>query len=828
MGESKLSPGSAGLQSGPNVPSPATTIDPITGKAHVTATGLTRAQLASQRAAAAINGTPANGTQPPPNGVSKAVAGEWLHLIAGLTITGVKSANPHLPSSSWSDDISRAFDRIKVATPTIDEDEVSTFTPQTSLPTRTKASGAPSAFKAPKLAPPTAPSDGTVVFAPGTRAPTTKRLSVNTANGLFTASLDPETMVFFIDDDTVLPGETPKASPGVGESKRIAVPRAGVTSSGLATPQAAGGDASGPASPASANGATIHAASRMPAPSAAAAAVPQVAVQPPPEAVVSIADGAADRDVPTGSPMSPKRAGMVGRPAMVSLGAVGGASALRELAALSTDDANALAVTSETRRGAERTYTSSSTTAIHHGAEGKPNERTSLGARPDDGDGDNTTVDTGTVSGDVSRTQTPAGDNSLPQTPASLAIASTTKHGLDPAASTASITAIRNGSEGKSVSHPGSPVSSTSPSHAAQKSPVPSTTQPTSTSDPKSPTSPTSALSAPSANGSSSSDLRTPGHAYRAVGHPASRGLPGTTREVGTYPTPQYDGEAAEELAHHHQSGGALHNLAQKVSDKVEGKKPAKAEDEAKADEDTPPALPEKDSPVSPASPTSASSGVTGAPLSTPSKLGDAQRRKPVPAADAELARTSGNSSPDGQPPVVATVPIADNEADAEAQTPTTAKKANGIFNRSAANDSATTPTTPKSPSSPLQSASAAFAGFGSALRRTASGTLLNTGTKERPIISDPVPVPVDKETPGAPGRPSGSFFRSHKRSESAAPNLNPNAEAAARPPTSFFNHSRNASAASAGSGRKKGGIFNKLKADFKVIGGRIRNDDKR
>ncbi|WOO79282.1 uncharacterized protein LOC62_02G002811 [Vanrija pseudolonga] len=812
MGESKLSPGGAGLQSGANVPSPATTIDPITGKAHVTATGLTRAQLASQRAAAAINGTPANGTQPPPpNGVSKAVA-------------GVKSSAPHLPSSSWSDDISRAFDRIKVATPTIDEDEVSTFTPQTSLPTRSKASAAaPSAFKAPKLAPPSAPSDGTVVFAPGTRARTTKRLSVNTANGLFTASLDPETMVFFIDDDTVLPGETPKASPGIGESKRIAVP----SSSGQATPQASGADGSGPASPASANGATIHAASRLPAPTSAAAAIPQVAVQPPPDAVVSIAGGAADRDVPTGSPMSPKRAGMVGRPAMVSLGAVGGASALRELAGLNTDDANALAVTSETRRGAERSYTSASTTAIHHGAEGKPNERTSLGARPDDGDGDNTTVDTGTVSGDVSRTQTPAGDNSLPQTPASLAIASTTKHGLDPAASTASITAIRNGSEGKNVSHPGSPVSSTAPSHAAEpKSPVPSTTQPASTSDPKSPTSPTSALSAPSANGSSSSDLRTPGHAYRAVGHPASRGLPGTTREVGTYPAPQYDGEATAELAHHNQSG-VLHSLAQKVSDKVEGKKPAKeADDEAKHDEDTPPALPEKDSPVSPASPTSASSGVTGAPLSTPSKLGDVQRRKPVPAADAELARSSGNSSPDGQPPVVATVPIADTEADAEAQTPTTAKKTNGFFNRSAANES-TTPTTPKSPSSPLQNASAAFAGFGSALRRTASGTLLNTGggTKERPIISDPLPVPVDKETPG---RPSGSFFRSHKRSESAAPNLNPNAEAAARPPTSFFNHSRQASAASTGSARKKGGIFNKLKADFKVIGGRIRNEDKK
>ncbi|KAL1409997.1 hypothetical protein Q8F55_003997 [Vanrija albida] len=820
MGESKLSPGE-GLQSSASVPSPATTIDPITGKAHVTASGLTRAQLASQRAAAAINGPSPNGT---PNGVPKAAA-------------GVKPP-PHLPASSWSEDISRAFDKIKVSTPTIDEDEVSTFE-QTSFPARSKASAAPSAFKAPKLAPPSAPQDGTVVFAPGARVPPTKRLSVNTANGLFTASLDPETTVFFIDDDTLLPGETPKPSPGVGESRRLEVPSASpLPSSGRATPQATGAEASGPASPASANGATIHSASRLPVP--VAAAVPQVSVQPPPDAVVSIADTdtAEDRDVPTGSPVSPKRAGMVGRPAMVSLGAVGGASALRELAALNAEDEkNALAVTSETRRGAERTYTSASTTAIHHGAEGKPNERTSLGQRPDDTDGAETaTVDTGTVSGDVSRTQTPAGESSLPQTPGSLAIASATKHGLDPAASTSSITAIRNGSEGKNVSHPGSP---TAPSHAPEpRSPATTTAA---ASDPKSPTSPLSAVSAPSANGSSSSHRNTNGtlgHAYRAVGHPASRGLPGTTREVGTYPAPQYDGEAAPELEHKAGVGAAV----QKLSAKAEGKKPAKAEaEETVDDDDKPPALPEKDGPVSPvpaASPASPTESATsGAPLATPASVTksiDTARRKPVPSADADYSRSSGNSSPDGQPPVVATVPIADKEV--EEAPPVAAakeKKPNGIFNfnRSAANDeSAATPTSPKSPASPLQSATAAFSGFGNALRRTASGTLLNTQgqAKERPIISDPVPIPVPKETPG---RPSGSFFRSHKRSESAAPNLNPNTEAAARPPTSFFAHSRNASAsaASSSSARKKGaGIFNKLKADFKVIGGRIRDGDKK
>lgn len=106
-----------------------------------------------------------------------------------------------------------------------------------------------------------------------------------------------------------------------------------------------------------------------------------------------------------------------------------------------------LQVASDTRRGADRAASSCSITAIHGGSEGNPNHRSPVATTSPKA------MEPGLTPSDSTETfEAPGSPLSVPPTPLSATMMpvgpSDTKHGLDPAASMASLVAIRAGREG--------------------------------------------------------------------------------------------------------------------------------------------------------------------------------------------------------------------------------------------------------------------------------------------------------------------------------------------------------------------------------------------
>lgn len=536
----------------------------------------------------------------------------------------------------------------------------------------------------------------------------------------------------------------------------------------------------------------------------------------------------------------------------VPVGAAAGAALLGGAAA-----SGAMAETSDTRLGDERAASSASITAIHGGSEGRPVHHHEHEHNAQQSAGQQSKPDSLHL-GDLPPPR-PITDDEYPLgspdqqfgSSAALGVPSETKRGFDPAASTASITAIRSGTEGNSPSpststsgYSASPLSQAVTADTASDTTIPASTDTPSRAEQTPPTNASTGeleSSKPSHTGAIGAGVGAAGVgaaavAARAAGHADSANHSRRNSNEGETVTPGsgfYTAEAGNTPAGVPDSSDEFPMAAKSAETRTDSS--ATANSSAKRDPT------EKKDPSAVAQPTGADDMQRD-----PVPGGNAGKITPVqpstPVEEQSQSAEAGNSSA-GVPDTSSELPIAaksaetgtDSSATADSSArrdPTEKKDPSAVAQPTGADDMQRDPVpggnagkiTPVQPSTPVDEQT-----------QSADTTAATESTEATKSAESTRPAERATDQPSAvsasPSEPAMKKVAAEKNPVAVEGSPSSNGAGAAvissAPPTTAKGHSRTASSSSSAR-RRKVGLLSKLKGEMKVLSGKISHDDKK